>query len=64
VLNWIRANGFGSDEGCLIKSDARRMEMESAASGGIAASILRITALYFWVCEGSIPNPPNRERVV
>jgi hypothetical protein len=47
VLSWIRVDGFGGDEGCLPKRDARGVEMESAASGGFAASILRITALYF-----------------
>jgi hypothetical protein len=47
VLSWIRVDGFGGDEGCLPKRDARRVEMESAASGGFAAGILRITALYF-----------------
>jgi hypothetical protein len=47
MLNWIRVDGFGGDEGCLPKRDARRMEMESTTSGGFAAGILRMAALYF-----------------
>jgi hypothetical protein len=47
VLSWNHADGFGSGEGYPMKSYARRMKMEPAASGGFAASILRITALYF-----------------
>jgi hypothetical protein len=47
VLSWIRVDGFGGDEGCLPKRDARRMEMEYATSGGFAAGILRMAALYF-----------------
>jgi hypothetical protein len=47
VLSWIRADGFGSGEGCLIKCGAQRMEMEFVTSGGFATGILRITALYF-----------------
>jgi hypothetical protein len=48
VLSWIRADGFGSGEGCLIKCGAQRMEMESVTSGGFATGILRTTALYFF----------------
>jgi hypothetical protein len=47
VLSWIRADGFGSGEGCLMKYGAQRMEMESITSGGFVTGILRITALYF-----------------
>jgi hypothetical protein len=47
MLNWIRVDGFGGDEGCLPKRDARRVEMESTTSEGFAAGILRMAAPYF-----------------
>jgi hypothetical protein len=59
VLSWIRVDGFGGDEGCLPKRDARRVEMESATSGVLLPASLALPLSIFWVCEGSIPNPPN-----
>jgi hypothetical protein len=60
VLSWIRVDGFGGDEGCPPKRDARRVEMESATSGVLLPASFAWPLSIFWVCEGSIPNPPNR----
>jgi hypothetical protein len=60
VLSWIRVDGFGGDEGCLPKRDARRVEMKSATSRVLLpASFAWPFSIFFWVCEGSIPNLPN-----
>jgi hypothetical protein len=64
VLSWIRADGFGSGEGCLIKCGAQRMEKESVTSGGFAAGILRITALcFFGYAKARFRVPPTGLRV-
>jgi hypothetical protein len=59
VLSWIRVDGFGGDERCPPKRDARRMEMGSATSGVLLPASFARPLSIFWVCEGSIPNPPN-----
>jgi hypothetical protein len=51
VLSWIRVDGYGGDERCQPKRDARRVEMESAVSGVSLPASFAWPLFIFWVCE-------------